>query len=341
MFRCTYLYNESQQRAEIILAISHSIADAASVSHLLHEFLTICASVADGKPVSASELPPAPPLESRFPSAFLGWRLSLRIVRYALTQIADEVSYRMKTIGKRTPPLHKRASHGHILPVQFPSDLVEPFAQRARMEGVTLNSGLNAALLLAVNRHLYKGAKLPMRTFSFADLRSYVDPPLHAENLGLYISMIRYTVQMDDSSGFWSLARDLHKKIYKSLKSGDKFVAATTVESLMKLVTGFKAYRMGSTALNYSGVIPVQTDYGKIKVNAVHGFVSPYAFGPEMASQAQIFNDTLFWDFAYLEEDMDQKKAEMIVEEARRIMESVIASGAKQSPTVQENASSQ
>jgi hypothetical protein len=93
-----------------------------------------------------------------------------------------------------------------------------------------------------------------MRTFSFGDLRSYVDPPLHAENLGLYISMMRYTVNVRGDIDFWSLARDLHKMIYATLKSGDKFVASAMAESLMKMVTGLRAFRMCASALNYNGV---------------------------------------------------------------------------------------
>ncbi|HKJ39092.1 MAG TPA: condensation domain-containing protein [Anaerolineales bacterium] len=323
-FRCTYLYNENQQRAEIILSISHFIADAASTSQLMHELMIICASFSDRTPVSVSELSPAPPLESRFAPGFKGWRLNLRILRYALSQMADEIFYRFRTIGKRTPPFHKRASRGRILPVQFSSDLLESFSQRARKEGVTLNSALNAALLRSVNRHLYAGEKLPMRTFSFADLRPHVQPPLHAENLGCYISMMRYTVDVGGEGDFWPLAKKLHKKIYASLKGGDKFVASAMSESLLKMLVKFDSMRLCASAVNYNGVGSMQTKYGNMKVFAVHGFVSAHAFGPEMASQAQLFNDQLFWDFAYLEEDMNEEKAKAIVEEVKGIMISVI-----------------
>jgi len=324
MFRCTYLFNESQPRAEIILTLSHFIADSMSVSHLLNELMTISASFTDGMPVSVSELSPAPTLESRFPPAYKGWRLTIRTVRYVLAQMQDEISYRIQTRGKRTPPLHKGPTRGHIFPVRLPEDLVEPFSQRARKEGVTLNSALNAALLLAVNRHLYDGESLPMRTFSFGDMRPYVDPPLGAENLGLYITMMRCTVNVDGGMDLWSLARDLHQRIYTSLKSGDKFVSAGLAESLMRMVLGLKSFRLCATALNYNGVVPLRTKYGKINVLGVHGFVSAYEFGPELASQAQYFNKQLFWDFIYLEEDMDQGMAKAVVEEIRGIMRSEI-----------------
>jgi hypothetical protein len=82
--------------------------------------------------------------------------------------------------------------------------------------------------------------------------------------------------------------------------------------------------RLSASALNYNGAVPVQSKYGGIKVLELHGFVSPHVFGPEMASQAQLFNNQLIWDFAYLEEDMDQEKAKMIVEEVGKVMKSSV-----------------
>ncbi len=134
--------------------------------------------------------------------------------------------------------------------------------------------------------------------------------------------MLRYTVTVRGDADFWSLARDLHAKIYSSFKSGDKFVAATMAESLMKMVTRSKSLRMSATALNYNGVIPVQPGYGEIKVTGLHGFVSPFDLGPELASQAQIFNNRLFWDFMYLEADMSREEAEAILEEIKSILNS-------------------
>jgi len=324
LFRCTYLYSEAHERGDIIFSFFHSIVDASSVSQFLHELLTVCASFMDQKTVSPYELPPTPPAESRFPTAFRGLPLTLNQVRYAFQQMIDEFVYQMQTRGKRIPPLHNHASHGHILSTQLSEELTESLAQRARKEGMTLNSVLNAAMLLAVNRHLYAGQQVLMRTFSFASLRPYVQPPLGDEDLACYISLLRYTVLVSGGVDFWSLARNLHKKIYSSLKSGDKFVAATLAEPLMKMVTRAKSFRMAATALNYSGVVPVQASYGNIRVIGLHGFVSVYDLGPEFSSEAQIFKDQLFWDFMYLEADMSREEANAIVEEIKSILKAAM-----------------
>ena len=321
LFRCTYLYDATHEHAEIILTIHLTIADSASTARLMHEFLNVCASMRDEKTVPVSgQAPLAAAAETRFPSTFRGLRLSLRTLRYALKQLADEISYRMQTREKRVPPLHSRPTRGHILCIQLPEDLVDELSRRARLEKLTLDSVLNAAMLLAVNRELYAGQPVPMRTISFANLRPYVKPPLSDQELASYTSMLRYTVQVEGGIDFWQLARDLHIRIYSSLKSGDKFVANILAEAFIKLVTTSKSFRVGATALNYCGVVPVQPNYGVMKVTGIHMFVSAYDLGPELSAQAQLFNEQLFWDFVYLDADMTRDEALAITEEIQTIL---------------------
>ena len=321
LFRCTYLYDATHEHAEIILTIHLTIADSASTARLIHEFLNVCASMRDEKTVPVSgQAPLADAAETRFPSTFRGLRLSLRTLRYALKQLADEISYRMQTREKRVPPLHSRAIRGHILCIQLPEDLVDELSRRARLEKLTLDSVLNAAMLLAVNRELYAGQPVPMRTISFANLRPYVKPPLSDQELASYTSMLRYTVTVEGGIDFWQLARDLHTRIYSSLKSGDKFVANILAEAFIKLVTTGKSFRVGATALNYGGVVPVLPNYGVMKVTGIHMFVSAYDLGPELSAQAQLFNEQLFWDFVYLDADMTRDEALAITEEIQTIL---------------------
>jgi hypothetical protein len=322
LFRCIYLYDATKEQGDVILSFFHAIADAASVSQFVHGLLGTCALLVDQKTIALYELPPAPPVESRFPAAFRGPGLALNTLGYALKQLVDEFMYRRHTNGKRIPPLHKNPTRGRILSLQLPEDLLEAFAQRARQQGITLNSALNAALMLAVNRHLYAGQRVPLRTFSFASLRPYVQPPLRDEELACFLSMLRYTVVVEGGMDLWALARDLHTKIDSSFKSGEKFAAARMAEQLMKMVTRLKSFRMSATALNYNGVVPVLDYYGQIKVTGLHGFVSVYDLGPEFSAQAQIFENRLFLDFTYLEADMNGEEAKAIVEEIKNILNS-------------------
>ena len=321
LFRCTYLYDPAHQRAEIILTLCYAITDAACIARLMHELLKACASFADEKTVPVRGTgAAAPPVESRFPASYRGLRLELHMLRHAAGQLVDEISYRIRTRGKRIPPLHQHPVRGRIISIQLPIDLVEALLYRARQEEVPLNSILNAAMMIAVNRELYAGQQVLIRTFSFANLRAYVDPPLSDEELACYISMLRYTVPVRGGIDLWTLAGNLHRKIHASLKSGDMFVAAAVTESLVRMIIELGTFRMSTTALNYKEAVPIEARYGGIKVTAVHGFLSAYDLGPELSAQAHIFNNQLFLDFVYLAADMTRDEAVAITEEIRTVL---------------------
>ena len=326
LFRCTYLYDVNQKHAEIILTFFHSIVDDASAGSLMNELLKACASFMEEGTVSVYEHPSAPPQETRFPSAFRGVRLTLQTLRYGVQLITDEILYRVQTRDKRTPPLHKKPSHGHILSLTLPGIFIEKLNHRAQLEKVTLDAVLNAALMIAVNRRLYAGKNIPMRTFSFWDIRPYVDPPLKNEDLACYVSMLRHTVLVEGGINPWQLAHSLQWKFYHSLRSGDHFVAATLTESLLKMVTAMRSFRMGATAVNFNGESPLKENYGEIILNEIHGYTSAYALGPEFSGQVRFFNGQLILDFVYLDVDMSNDEARAILEEVKSILNSAVTS---------------
>lgn len=326
LFRCLYLYHENQKHAELILSFSHFIVDAASAGWLMDDLLTACASFMEEETAAVSKLDPAPAQESRFPSEYRGFKLSLRALRYEFRQTVDEILYHLQTRGKRTPPLHKTSSRGHILSLCLPGTFVATLLQRAELEKVTLPSILQAASLLAVNRHIYAGQSVPMRTFSFWDMRSYVEPALPNENLGSYISALRHSIPVEGGVNVWQLAHTIQQKFYRSLKAGDHFIAALRIEALMKRMIRKKSFRMGTTALNFYGDSHLKTKYGEFTVEELHGYSSAYALGPEFSGQARFFNGQLTWDFTYLEADMTPDEAKAIVEEVKSILNSAVTS---------------
>jgi hypothetical protein len=252
--------------------------------------------------------------------------LSLPTLGYILRQTVDEILYRIQTREKRTPPLHKKPSHGHILSLCLPEVFVTTFVRRADMEKVALDVALHAALMIAVNRHLYAGKNVPMRTSSLWNMRLYVEPPLQNENLGSYMSLLRHSVPVEGGVNVWQLARSLQQRFYRSLKSGDHFVAAMRAESLLKRIIRTRSFRMSAIALNFNGESPLKTKYGEITVNDLHSFASAYELGPEFSGQVRLFHGQLHWDFTYLDADMSDDEARAIVEEIKSILNSAVTS---------------
>src|SRR5438105_656892 len=243
LFRCTYLFEAEGARAEIILALAHPIIDAPGCLLLIDELLRIGQQLTEGRTPEVSALELQPAADQRFPPAFRGAAMARRTVPFLLEQIADEIHYRWKTRGQTVLPIRAH-SPGHLLSLRFSSELTDRIARRARLEHVTLNSLLNAAMVLAVNRHLYGGRAMPMRTVTFASLRPYLSPALTEPTLSPCITLLRYTVVVAPARGLWDLAHDLHSQIESSFRRGHKFVTAKTTEQLIRIANRLQRFRL-------------------------------------------------------------------------------------------------
>ena len=314
LFRAHYVFEGGY--GDLILNLHHAIVDAASGMNLLDELLRICAGEAGDLPVLAPVLTP----EDCFPPRYKGpWKI-FNTAGYAFSQLGDMINYLWRTRTKRKPPV-RLGGTGRITSLTLPEELVASLSRRGRKRGLTLNSLLNAALVIAVNKHLYDCQPVTMRTFSFADLRPFTKPPTPKEHLGSFISMMGFIADISSEKDLWEVAGSLHQKIYYSLKRGDKFSALLMSETLLKMFTRMKSMRFGAVALNYNGYVPLDTQYRLMKLVGLHGFVSGYDLGPEMASQARLFNNQLWWDFIYLDTDMDDDLAAKITNEVVIILE--------------------
>ena len=193
LFRSGIYIFDDPNHADLFLTFHHAIMDAASGMNLLDQLLRICAALQTDEAPPLPTLEVVPPVEEQFPSSFKGLPGLAKLTKYVFAQMADELSYQWRIRGKPTRPIHL-GGRGFPLTLTIPESLVDALSKRCRTEKITLNSLLNAALLLAANRQLYASDLLHMRTFSFADLRPYTIPPTSAEHLANYISMLRFTV---------------------------------------------------------------------------------------------------------------------------------------------------
>lgn len=318
LLNCTCLISSGM--SEIIFAFHHSIADAISLVIFLDDFLKLCAAQQSDESITGYDGYPAlPAVEDMFPPLFSGLRMNFRTLGFVIRQIAAEISIMRKTKGKRLPPVHTE-SVCKVLKMELSEQETTALLKNARRHEVTLNSIQHAAMLMAVNKHLYRQESIPLKYILFQNLRPYLEPPLTAEVLGSYVAMIQLVIDMSPERNFWEISREINQAVYKTGKSGDKYISANMSGILLKMLFRFKSFRMAATAMNYSGAISLQPSYGDINVVDVRGFVSNFGLGPEFSAQTLIFNGRLSWNVVYLETDMNQEKAQTIANEIRQIL---------------------
>ncbi len=320
LMRVRYLYSGPDAPGEIIFSCHHTIMDAASGVSLCHELLSLCGTMCAGEPVEEREpLPMMPSVEALYPPAFQRASRMWRTATFLARQFKSEIAYRRQVSDSRRPTVHAAVTT-RLLSTQISPDATGRFIKRARRAGVTLNSGLVAAELLAVNKHLYQGQTLPLRGIVFADLRPYLKPPVSPENLGAYYSMLQYTVPVGPGRELWQVARDVHQAVYQLTKHGDKFITPLLTKSLFQMMSKQTEFRLGVAGLSYATVASLKPRYGPIQLVGLHGFIPNNFLGPEYAVFARLLFDQLWVDVFYSEEDMDRHTAQTIADEICRLI---------------------
>lgn len=322
LLRLAYLgHDHGKGESELIITSHHAIMDAESGASLLHEIMSLCQKLDSGQSLEdLKNLEPLPPAEKFFPPAFKGIRRWGHNLLFMLSQVGDEFSYRLRTRGTRKAPIHG-AGRCKILTMKLPEEIGDALSRRSRKQKVTLNSLFNAAVLMAVQKHIYEGKAMPMRNFNSADLRLYLMPPLDDQYLGSYFSLMRFTVLIGKNPQVWELSRQINDIIYRALKKGWKYTSNLLSASMMRTIFKFGTFRMGTTGMSFIGAVKLGSHYGKAEIRELHAFVSNFVLGPEYTVHVRFFDKHFYWDVVYLDSDMDLDHARVITGEIRAILE--------------------
>jgi hypothetical protein len=320
--RCTLLTPSTDgPGSEIVLCLHHAIIDAASAGTLLRELLAhLDPAARRAGPGDPSSAPLGPPIEELLPPRHRGLRAYPGLAAFLLRQVADEVAYRWRARAARKPPIHETAT-SRVLSREISAEATDRLVRSARRHRATVASVASAAMLLAVQRLLYSGDEVPMRHFTFADLRPYLEPPLSGASLGSYISMLRYTVPMCRHQPLWPLARRITAQVGGGGHRGDKLYTVRMAPAMMRTILGQKSFRMGTTAVSYVGAVRLPDRVGPIEVRGLHAWVSNIPLGPEYTAHVRLFRRRLCWDILYLDADLGAERAAVIADHIVEILD--------------------
>ena len=314
------------KECELFFTFHHAIVDAPSAVNLLHELLSLCKSLDTKESIDQAKITPMEPrpsAEAFFPPAFKGVRRVWRIFRFILRQVGDEFLFRLRTRGSRKAPIHG-SGRSKVLPMKISKETSAALWKRSVKMKITLNNLFNAAMIMAVQKHIYDGRAIPMRHFNFADLRPYLNPPQENRYLGSFFSMMRFTVNVQENPDVWELARHISDVTYTAFKRGDKYCSNLLGRAMMRAILRFKSFRMGTTAMSYAGPLTIKKHYGKTDVHDLHAFTSNFYLGPEYTAQVRGFDKHFYWDIVYLDTDMDDVQAAVIADEIRAILDAAV-----------------
>lgn len=316
LVRCRYLAGPSG--GDLILTVHHTIVDGPSGLQLFRELLALCAGrTLDEPPDSDEGHAPAPAI---FPDECTGFGYSLAAAAYMRRQMLDEMAFRWGSMGVRKAPI-AASGRCRFLPIRFGTELTNALIRASRRHRVTLNAMFGAAMMMAVQRKLYPSPRVPLRHIVFADLRARLRREVPASALGCFLTMYRFTATVEQAGEFWAFAGAVQDATMRAARSSDRYMANAMSPGMMKMLFGLKAFRMGATALSYTGPLNLPTDYGQFELTGVHAFAGNMTLGPEYSALVRLFRGELWWDILYLDSDMDATGARRIADDMRAILE--------------------
>jgi len=318
--RCRYLVGPSG--ADLIFTIHHTIVDGPSGLQMFRELLALGAGRTPDEPPDAREGQLSAP--AIFPDECTGFGYSLAAAAYMKRQMTDEMAFRWGSKGVRKAPI-AASGHCRFLPIRFDVQLTNALIQASRRHRVTLNAIFGAGMLAAVHRQLYPSPRVPLRHIVFADLRPRLRQELPANALGCLLTMYRFTATVDRDGEFWPFAAAVQGATMRAARSSDRYMANAMSPGMMKMLFRLKAFRMGATALSYTGPLALPTDYGQFEVTGLHAFAGNMTLGPEYSALVRLFRGELWWDILYLDSDMDAAGARRIADDMRGILQGAVS----------------
>jgi len=318
LMRCQYL--RSSSGGNLIIALHHIIVDGASARSLVREFLDLCASEVRRQDAGTEVEEGRFPSSALYPARHHGLRFGGAAAAFMAHQILDEIKFRWHSRGVRKAPIFE-SGLSRFLPIVVSKTLTAALLEASRRERVTLNSILSAAMMAAVQRHLYPSPRAPLRHIVFTDLRPHLRKLVPPSQLGCYMGMFRFTVTVEREGDFWALANSIQNRTLRAARSGERYLSNSMSEMVLKTVLKRKSFRMAATALSFTGPVVLPDSPGTFAVTGLHACITNFSVGPEFSALVHLFRDQLWCDVMYLDCDMDEAVARRIAEEMKAVLE--------------------
>ena len=212
LLRLVLLHRPGVGKVELLFVWDHLIADGVGPGMVTAELLSLIDRMASGERVASLAAHPLAPGVAELVAARFDRRArAAALARYLARSSGAQRRRRART--RSFPPLDADAlattgRTRHDIRVLEPA-VTRRLLAAARSERATMTGALYGATVLAMRRERYApgGSAFPMSGFVPVNLRSYLDPPVPDDVLGVYTSTILVRTDVAADSSLWEVAR--------------------------------------------------------------------------------------------------------------------------------------
>ncbi|WP_250399642.1 FAD-dependent monooxygenase [Streptomyces cellostaticus] len=316
---------------DLLLTVSHVIADGRTCLSLVREWIEIAARLECGatpQTVSRRVLPATDdllPRRHRGAAGAAGFRaLMRREERASLTRPAQRIvpDAHVPFEQRRTRMTHRSLT----------ADQVRRLVRAARRHGTTVHGALAAALVSAVALDAGTPAAAHFSIGSPVDFRAGLEPPVLPDEVGTYVATVPTRVRYEPGGSLWPMARTVSQDLVRRRKRQDHLATIS-----LPRVAGPGSLADGASFMRF------MDEEGPINLclSNVGRYDFPELAGPWRIDGAQFLTgvsvmgavvaavttgpDRLAWNFSYVEGLVPASRAQRIADDSVRIVLSALA----------------
>jgi len=215
---------EPPREHELLLTVSHVIADGTTALSLLEQWLEHAAQLHAGRAVQRGPAVNRPPPEGLLPPRFTGVRGLKPVAAMQARALADALLVRPRRL-RASEPVAFEARRSRLIHRELPSDVVDALARRCRKEGVSVHGALTAALVHAVADEARLETPCSITVGSPLDIRRDLKPCVGNDEVGAYVTTLPTHVPYKRGASIYASARHINRDLSVRKARGETFAS--------------------------------------------------------------------------------------------------------------------
>jgi hypothetical protein len=290
-----------QEAHDLVLTVSHVIADGTTALSLLRRLVEYAAANGD----AVGSRPVVGAAEELLPARYRGPR---GIARLAATGCAEGLAIALARPRRLTPEslVHPARRRTKLVRRMLTSTQLDRLMRRCRQEGVTVHGALAAAMAMVIGPIAAQRASGRICIGSPINFRSELDPPVSADEAGSYVNTVPSIVRFGGERDLWSIARQINRSLGRRRRSGRHLTLLWALRFMCppSLAKSSKAFglveRNGplNVAISNIGRYDFAERIGDWQLSGAQ-FISGVPPTGYFLATVNTSHDELFWNFTY------------------------------------------
>jgi phthiocerol/phthiodiolone dimycocerosyl transferase-like enzyme len=301
-----------EEAHDLVLTVSHVIADGTTALTLLRRLVAYAAADADA--VGSRPITGAP--EELLPTRYRGPR---GIVRLAESGLVDGLATALARHGRLAPESMVNSSRRRTRVVRrtLTSAHVDSLMRRCRQEGVTVHGALAAAMAMVIGPTAAQRASGRICIGSPINFRSELDPPVSADEAGTYVNGVPSLVRFGGDRDLWSIARQINRSLGRRRRSGQhltllwgmRFICPPSVAKSSKVFRFIERNGSLNVGISNIGRYDFPARLGDWKLSGAQ-FITGVSISGYLIATVNTSHDELFWNFSYIDIAVSHRSAQ-------------------------------